>query len=259
MDHDYIEREHIVDRYLSGELSVREAREFEKYCLEHPEFLKGLPIPVRLKTRLSRQPEAHSETGMFDAIPSSATHAAIRAGEDGFDPAEEAHELRRRYGGAAPSRLLFFAVVAALVAAIAGLIAYGFHASSLAAQLHKAQRELRSVQMQPPSGVQNYRLQLSRSKPEEATLAVGWLDPPQLLDLRIDATEGKYSAFQITIDRLDGSRIMQIRRINRDSSRELRLALNSSAFGPGEFLFRFDGYNWRGQTEEVGWVRLRLE
>jgi hypothetical protein len=255
----YIDREHIVDRYLSGELSVREAREFEKYCLDHPEFLKGLPIPVRLKTRLSRQPEAHSETGIFQGIPSSATHAAIQATDEGFDLADEADELRRRYGAGGPSRTLFFAVVIALIAALAGLVAYGFHASSLTAQLNAMQRDTRATQMQPPGSVQTHALQLSRTKPQAATLSLGWPEPAQLLDLRIDASDGKYSVFQITIDRADGSRIMQIRRITRDSNRELRLALNSSAFGPGEFLFRFDGYNWRGQTEEVGWARLSLE
>ena len=85
MDRKYIEAEHIVDRYLAGDLTVREAREFEKYCLEHPDFLKTLPIPVRLKARLAREPESDSETGMFKAIPSSATRAiqdALRCGRE---------------------------------------------------------------------------------------------------------------------------------------------------------------------------------
>ena len=56
MDRKYIENEHIVDRYLSGDLTVREAREFEKYCLDIPKSLKAMPIPVRLKARLSRRP-----------------------------------------------------------------------------------------------------------------------------------------------------------------------------------------------------------
>jgi hypothetical protein len=259
MNRDYIDREHIVDRYLSGELSVREAREFERYCFEHPEFVKELPIPVRLKARLSRQPEEHSETGIFPAIPSSATRTALQVSEEGFDLAAEADELRRRYGGGGPSRAVFLAVVVALIAAIAGLVTYGFHASSLSERLRALERESQSLQMQPPGSVQTHRLQLSRTKPEQPTLSLGWLQPAQMLDLYVDASEGRYNAFLITIDRLDGTRIMQIRRISRDSNRDVRLALNSSAFGPGEFLLRFDGYNWRGQTEEVGWVRLRLE
>ena len=40
--------------------------------------------------------------------------------------------------------------------------------------------------------------------------------------------------------------------------REVRLGLNSSAFGRGEYLLRFEAYNWRGQTDEIGWVRLQM-
>jgi len=82
--------------------------------------------------------------------------------------------------------------------------------------------------------------------------------PPQLLELRIDVGEAKYQQFQLTIDKSDGSRVMQIRRVARDSNRELRLAVNSSAFGPGDYLIRIDGYTWRGQPEEFGWIRLAL-
>jgi hypothetical protein len=94
MDRNYIEREQIVDRYLAGELTVREAREFEKYCLENPQFLNSLPIPVRLKARLARQPLDNSETGIFQAIPSSATHAAVEVAEEGFDAEEESAQWR---------------------------------------------------------------------------------------------------------------------------------------------------------------------
>ena len=64
MDRKYIENEHVVDRYLSGDLTVREARDFEKYCLEHPEALREMPIPVRLKARYialvkEHHPDAH--------------------------------------------------------------------------------------------------------------------------------------------------------------------------------------------------------
>jgi len=77
MDRAYIESQEVVERYLSGDLLVREARAFEKYCLEHPEFLAQLPIPVRLKTRLARRPFEDSETGIFPAIPSGTTREAV--------------------------------------------------------------------------------------------------------------------------------------------------------------------------------------
>ena len=98
MDRKYIDNERIVDRYLAGELTVREARDFEKYCLDHPDFLNSMPIPVRLKARLARRPQDDSETGVFQAIPSSATHAAVQAAEDGFD-VDDAREYSRARGG----------------------------------------------------------------------------------------------------------------------------------------------------------------
>jgi|HigsolmetaAR201D_1030396.scaffolds.fasta_scaffold14704_2 hypothetical protein len=262
MDRNYIEREHIVDRYLAGELTVREAREFEKYCLEHPQFLNSLPIPVRLKARLSRRPLEDSETGIFPAIPSSTTHAALRAAEEGFDDDEDDEEPEPSAGrvvAGGANRFVVFGLIFALIAAIAGLIAYAVQAGKLANELDDVKRQSQSLQMQAPGSVQTYRLKLSRNKPSSPTVSIGWPNPPQFMDLHVDVTEGRYTTFQITIDKADGTRVMQIRRISRDSNKELRLALNSSAFGPGNYLLRFDGYNWRGQTEEIGWAMLGLQ
>jgi hypothetical protein len=258
MDRKYIEAEHIVDRYLSGDLTVREAREFEQYCNDHPEALKAMPIPVRLKARLARRPAQESETGVFKAIPSSATHAALEATEEGFDVEEEEREFSRSRGGGA-SRTMLIGLVFALIAAVAGAVAYAIQANSLSKQLKDTKRAAAAVQMQAPGTVKNYRVQLVRGKPAQATLNLGWMNPPQLMDIYVDVSEGKYNQFMITIDKVDGGRVMQLRRVARDSNRELRLSLNSSAFGPGDYLFKVDGYNWRGQTEEVGWLRLGLQ
>jgi hypothetical protein len=260
MDRNYIDSEHIVDRYLAGELTVREAREFEKYCLEHPQYLNGLPIPVRLKARLARRPHEDSETGIFQAIPSSATRAALEATEDDFDSDQEQGRWQaatsRSSGG---GRLLVIALVLALIAAIGGVVAYGVRASTLEKELRDVKRTMASKQMQAPGRVQTYRLALSRGKPARPTLEVGWPVPPELMDIYVDVTDGKYSTFQITVDKVDGGRVMQLRRVARDSNKELRFSINSSAFGPGDYLFKFDGYTWRGQPEEIGWVRLGLQ
>lgn len=258
MDHRHVESEHVIERYLAGELTMREARAFEKYCLEHPEVLKSMPIPVRLKARLSRQPLAHSETGMFPAIPSSATHAALAAGEEGFDPEEQREEQRRSFGAAGLNRLIAGGLAFGLIVAIGAAVIYGMRASATAQQMKDLQREQRTTQLQAPSGVQSYRVQPVRSPPDRATLSVGWLVPAQLLELHIDVSQGKYTSFQVTIDKVDVARVLQLRRIARDSNGELRLALNSSAFGPGEYLVKIDGYTWRGQTQDVGWLRLDL-
>jgi hypothetical protein len=258
MDRKYIEAEHIVDRYLSGDLTVREAREFEQYCLDHPDALKAMPIPVRLKARLSRKPTLDSETGVFKAIPSSATKAAMEASEEGFDVEEEKRELSRGQGFGA-NRPVTIGLVFALIASVAGVIAYAVQANSLSEKIKTMERTARATQMQAPGGTQTYRTQPVRGKPSQPTLDIGWLQPPQWMDVYVDVSERKYNQFMITVEKIDGGLVMQLRRVARDSNRELRFTLNSSAFGPGNFLVRIDGYNWRGQTENVGWLMLGLQ
>lgn len=259
MDRKYIENEHIVDRYLSGDLTVRAAREFENFCLAHPHDLRDLPIPARLKARLSRPPTPDSDTGVFNTIPSSTTHTALAASEEGFDAREEQEDWERRLAPAGVSRTVAAALGIALIIATGAAIYYAIQARALTDKAATTQRELRSTQLQPFSSVQIYKVQMSRGRPAEPTLAIGWLTPPQLFELHVDATEGKFNAYQITIDKVDGGRAMIIRRLARDSNRELRLALNSSAFGPGDYLFKFEGYDWRGNLQEMGWLRLGLQ
>lgn len=258
MDRKYIEDEQVVDRYLAGDLTVREAREFEKYCLEHPDLLNEMPIPVRLKARLSRRPADDSETGLFQTIPSSATRTALEVADEGFDADDEPRQSRWS-GGAGPNRGVLALLVVALLAALGGLVTYAMRASSLEQKMNTIAREAQATRMQAPAAVTSYRVQPIRVQPSEATVQLGWLMPPQLLELHIDVSEGKFTQFQVTIDKVDEGRLMQIRRMARDSNRELRLALNSSAFGPGEYLLRLDAYNWRGQTQEYGWIRLGLD
>ena len=258
MDRKYIEAEHIVDRYLSGDLTVREAREFEQYCLDHPEALRAMPIPVRLKARLARRPAQDSETGVFKAIPSSATHAAIEASDEGFDVEEEERQFSRvpSIGG---NRTVLIGLVFALIAAAAGVVAYAVQANSLSKKVRELESAAKATQMQAAGSTRVYRLQLVRGKPSQPTLALGWMKPPQWMDLYVDVSEGKYNQFMVTVEKVDGGLVMQLRRVARDSNRELRLTLNSSAFGPGDYLVKVDGYNWRGQTENVGWLMLGLQ
>ncbi len=261
MDLKYIQNEHIVDRYLAGELTVREAREFEQYCHENPAFLAKLPIPVRLKARLSRKPLEASETGMFPAIPSSASKVALAASDEGFDVDEEEEKWERSRpsspGGG--NRLVVMALAIALVAALGGVVAYGMHAGSLTKKLQDTQRQIKNTSMQAPAAAQSYKLQLVGSKPARPTLDLGWMQPPQLLTLVIDAREETFATYEITIDRADGTRVMQMKRIARDSNKEVTFGLNSSAFGPGEYVLKVEGYTWRGERRPVGWASIGLE
>jgi hypothetical protein len=96
----------------------------------------------------------------------------------------------------------------------------------------------------------------SWSAAADATLA--WPDPPQLLELYLSVGYTSYLTFALVIDKVDHGRVMVIERMSPDSNRDLRLSLNSSAFGPGEYRIRVQGYSWRGERVDVGWVRLAV-
>lgn len=254
MDRAYIDSHDIVDRYLSGDLLVREAREFEKYCLEHPELLAQLPIPVRLKARLARRPLDDSETGMFPAIPSTTTLAAVE-----LAPTPEDDLVEPASYGPSRKQWLMGGAMAAVIAG-AGIAWHLSTVGDLQDRIATLTLSAETARLKAPSGVQSYRLNPGRQGPQSApSLAIGWPDPPQLLELRINVGEIRFNAFSLTIEKLGEARVMQIRRIAPDSNRELRLALNSSAFGPGQYQLQLEGYTWRGELVEAGWMRLDLQ
>jgi hypothetical protein len=260
MDLQYIQQQRIVERYLSGEITVREAREFEKFCLANPDVLQEMPIPVRLKARLARAPHEHSETGMFPTLPSSGTIAAA----EGFDADENEDEAEddssRLRPGSVPSKGLIYVLLAGIVLLAGSTVFYGMRTLDLADELRQVRQSMQRTQLLAPSSVQTYKVLLENAPvPPTKSIHVGWPDPPQLLELHFDTSQHEYTQYQIIIQKRDDARLLVLRRVARDSNKDLRLALNSTAFGPGVYLFRVDGYTWRGQLEPVGTVSVDLE
>jgi hypothetical protein len=65
-----------------------------------------------------------------------------------------------------------------------------------------------------------------------------WPEPPQLLELLLPVSYSEFLTFAVVVDKVDHGRVLVVERIAPDSNRELRLSLNSSAFGPGEYRLR---------------------
>src|SRR5437763_1866428 len=67
MDRDFIARNQIVERYLSGRLPLKGATDFERLCREHPELLDEIGLPERVNAGLrlleaSGKPEPWQES-----------------------------------------------------------------------------------------------------------------------------------------------------------------------------------------------------
>ena len=52
MDRDFIARNQVVERYLSGRLPLKGATEFERFCRAHGELLDELGLPERVNAGL---------------------------------------------------------------------------------------------------------------------------------------------------------------------------------------------------------------
>ena len=128
------------------------------------------------------------------------------------------------------------------------------------AQAATAAEQVRALTLRPATQVRAVRITpnpQSWSASPDATLA--WPEPPELLELYMPVAYSDYQVFAITIDKVDVGRMLDLQRVSTDSNRELRVTLNSSAFGAGEYRIRLQGYTWRGQRVDAGWVRLIVE
>jgi hypothetical protein len=193
----------------------------------------------------------------FDPSATNAAIAAAGLNEDDDDDDEPARGGVR--GLPSESRRWTVVLGVLLAVAVAGAGALWVRVGALEKNLVAAQRSVKSLQIRPPSSVQEYRVKPASSKPSAPTVSVGWPDPPKIIDLRIDMSEGKYNTFLLTLDSVADGRAIQIRRVARDSNGEVRIGLNSSAFGQGDYDLKLEGYTWRGDTVAAGWIRLGLK
>jgi type II secretory pathway pseudopilin PulG len=148
--------------------------------------------------------------------------------------------------------LAVIAVIALLTAVLARVDARRERAAATALQ-----DRLRQASLRPASTERRIRITPNtRSWSANADAQIRAPDPAELLDLYLPVGYASFNTFAVTIDKVDHGRLMVVQRLIPDSNRELHIALNSSALGPGEYRIRLQGYTWRGQRVDVGWIRF---
>ena len=120
--------------------------------------------------------------------------------------------------------------------------------------------EVKTLTLRPATQVRAVRITPNpRSWSASPDAAVKWPEPPELLELYLPVAYSDFKVFAVTIDKVDVGRVLELQRVSTDSNRELRFTVNSSALGPGEYRIRLQGYTWRGERVDAGWVRLVVE
>jgi hypothetical protein len=174
------------------------------------------------------------------------------AGERPYPEAVELRWWQRR----------LFVLALALVAA--ALLVATVVSQLRASQERRSADELRdrvtALTVRPASTERRVRLAPNpRSWSAAADATIRFPDPPEMLELYVPVGYAPHGVFAVTIEKVDHGRMLLLQRLVPDSNRDLRFALNSSAFGPGEYRIRLQGYTWRGQRQDVGWVRLVVD
>ena len=115
---------------------------------------------------------------------------------------------------------------------------------------HRALREEATERpLDPATSTRDIRLLPSRDGASDApAIIIGGGTGAQLADFRIDESRSAYRLFRITIDRINQGRVGIIDHLAKDSDGNLRIALNSSALGPGDYQLTIEGLNWQGDA-----------
>lgn len=228
MDRDFIARNQVVERYLSGRLPIKGATDFERYCREHPELLDELGIPERV-------------------------NAALRLLEAGGKP-EPWSEPPKPFWQ--KLEIVLGLLGATLVLAIAlALVASG--SAQKSRRITLLRQEATERPLEPAASTRDIRLLPSRDGASDTpAIVIGGGSEGQLADFRIDESRSPYRLFRITIDRINQGRVAVIDHLAKDSDGNLRIALNSTALGPGDYQLTIDGLNWQGQPQPDSWVTI---
>jgi hypothetical protein len=114
------------------------------------------------------------------------------------------------------------------------------------------------LKIRAPGTTQTLRFVPSETRPVAPQYTIS-LAEAKLLDIHLDVSGIRFNSYALTIDKIDEARIVIIRRMASDTNKEIRFSLNSSAFGAGDYEFKLEGYNYKGETSEAGWLMIRME
>jgi len=230
MDRDFIARNQIVERYLSGRLPLKGATDFERFCRDNPQLLDELGLAERVNAGL-RLLEASGKPEPWQETP--------------------------RAIWAKPQLVIGLAV--AVVALGIGLSVVASQSATKSQRIEKLQKQVSERPLDAATNTQSIRLVPSHEAASNTPAIVISGGTAQLLDLKIDESHSAYKAFRVTIDRIDQGRVAVLNNMLKDSNGHLRMALNSSALGPGNYQLTIEGLSWRGDPEPDSWVTIGIQ
>ncbi len=230
MDREFIERNQIVERYLAGRLPPRGALEFERFCASHPDLLDSIGLAARV-------------------------HAGLRLLEAGGKPEPWAEKKRPVWEK--PPVLIGFALLVVVLLIVSAVLATKI--GERGSQIALLEKRIAEQPLSPATSTRTIKLVPARGGPTRSPAVVVGGGPVQFADIKIDLAWSKFSAFRITIDREDQGRVAVLHNVGKDSNGHVRIAFNTSAFGPGNYDLTIQGLDWRGEPVAQAWATIGVQ
>lgn len=230
MDRDFIARNQIVERYLSGRLPLKGATDFERFCKDNPQLLDELGLPERV-------------------------NAGLRLLEASGKP--EPWQDKPQPFWAKPQLVLGLAAAVVILGISLGVVAGSNSAKGQ--RIAKLEKQASERPLDPATSTRSVRLVPSHEGASNTPAIVIGGGPAELVDLKIDESRSAYKTFRVTIDRIDQGRVAVLHNLVKDSNGHLRVALNSTALGPGNYQLTIEGLSWRGDPEPDSWITIGIQ
>jgi hypothetical protein len=232
MDRDFIARNQVVERYLSGRLPLKGATDFERFCHAHPELLDEIGLPERVNAGL-RLLEASGKPEPWQEAPPPLWQK--------------------------PQVVLALAATTGILAVALAVVSSGSVTKSH--RITELQQQATERALDPATSRREIRLLPSRTGASNSPAITIGGSPAgaQLVDFKIDESRSAYRTFRVTIDRIDQGRVGIINNLAKDSNGHLRIALNSSALGPGNYQLTLEGLDWRGDPQPDSWITIGIQ
>ncbi len=229
MDREFIEKNQIVERYLSGKLPFKGVQDFERYCREHPEVLDDIKLADRL-------------------------HAAMRLLElSGRPPGLQEPPVQWWRRIEVTAALAVLGVVLLISLWILGP-RYADRGDTIAA----LEQRLDTGTLQAPGRTRTIKVTPDRVPSSRAAVRLQLKDTAELVELLVNVSHARQNAFRVIIDKKDQGRGGTIHNLLRDSNGDLRLIFNSSALRPGDYTMTIEGLPFRGAPVPAGWMTVRV-
>jgi hypothetical protein len=227
MDREFIERNQVVERYLAGKLPPKGITDFERFVRENPQLIDELGLAERV-------------------------HAGLRLLEASGAPEPWAEKPKQFW-----EKLPFVAGIAAAAAILlVAMLILLAKVSSQSDQIAALEREVAEQPLQPTQSARTVIVKPAGYAPRSSMLRVR---PGEMTELKIELTQTKYTLFRVKVDRIDQGRVAVLENMLKDSNGHLRLQLNPSAVGPGDYMLTIEGLNMRREALAVAWVRMSVE